>query len=76
MSKSEFLGQMSGMIEEAPGSLTGSEKLDDLPGWDSVAMMSFIAFVDEHFHVTLSPRQFTNAETVNDLAKLIGIEGD
>lgn len=73
MSKGEFLDHLSGILEVPPGSLTGGEALSDLAAWDSVAMMSFIAFVNEHFQTTLSPRQIGNAETVNDLGKLIGV---
>jgi len=76
MSKSEFLGHMGKILELPEGSLTGAERLEDLEAWDSVAMMSFISFVDEHFNMSLSPRQFTSAETLNDLGKLIGLAED
>ena len=56
------------------GSLTGGEELADLDGWDSVSLVSFITFGDEHFHKTLSPRQFAGCDTVNDLGKLLGVE--
>jgi acyl carrier protein len=74
MSKIEFLGHMSDTLELPAGSLTGTERLEDLEAWDSVAMMSFIAFLDENFRMTLSPRQFAGAETLNDLGSLIGVD--
>jgi acyl carrier protein len=75
VSKVEYLDHLCEILEVPTGSLTGDEKLADLEGWNSMAMMSFIAFGDEHFKKTLSPRLFTNCDTVNDLGKLVGVEG-
>jgi acyl carrier protein len=72
--KSEFLIHLSEMVEISPNTLTGGEKLEDLEGWTSLAMISFIAFADEHFGKTLSPRQFASCGTVEDLSKLVGVD--
>ena len=45
--------------------------MEDLEEWNSMAMVSFVALVDEHFNFTVSPRQFVNCETVDDLLGLI-----
>jgi acyl carrier protein len=73
MQHREFLDCVAEMIEVPAGTLTGQERLDELEGWTSVAMVSFIGFGDEHFRKTLSPRQFTTCETINDLGQLVGI---
>ena len=73
MSKMEFLGHMNEILELPSGTLAGAEKLDELDVWNSLAMMSFIAFADEHFRLSLSPRQFMSAHTINDLGKLVGV---
>lgn len=75
VSKAQLLDHLTEILEVPAGSLTGSEKLVDLQEWNSIAMMSFIAFADEHFNKILSPRQFAGCETVNDLAKLLPLEG-
>jgi acyl carrier protein len=75
VSKAEFLDRLGEILEVPAGSLTGEEKLSDLPEWNSIAMVSFIAFCDENFQKTLSPRQFTTCETVNDLGKLLNLAG-
>ena len=64
MSKTQFLDHLSAILEIPPGSLTGDEKLSDLEEWSSLSMISFIAFGDEHFQKTLSPRQFASCNTV------------
>jgi acyl carrier protein len=72
MSRVEFLSYMSEILDVPPGVLTGAEKLDDLEGWNSMAMVGFIAFADEHFGKTLSPRQFAACGTIADLGTLAG----
>jgi acyl carrier protein len=73
MPKAEFLRQLDEMLEISAGTLQGDELLEDLEGWDSVAMISFIAFADEHFGKNLSPRQFAQCNSINDLGRLVGI---
>ena len=72
MTKREFLALLEEIVEEAPGTLTGSEKLrEQLAGWDSLAVLSFIALVDEKFGTTVSPKAIAESETVNDLIELL-----
>lgn len=73
MSKQEFLNELSEIMEMPTGSLQGGEKLADLEGWTSMAMMSFIAFADEKLEKQVSPRAFVNCATVDDLAALVGV---
>ncbi|MCC6340906.1 MAG: acyl carrier protein [Bryobacterales bacterium] len=70
MSREELLRSLDQMIELPAGTLQGSELLDDLELWDSVAMMTFMAAADEHCGVKLSPRDFTKCSTVDDLIRL------
>jgi acyl carrier protein len=72
MTKKEFLALLEQMLEEPPGTLTGSEKLgEQVAGWDSLAVLSFIALVDEKFGTTVSPKAIAESETVNDLIELL-----
>ena len=75
MSKAGFLEHLCEMLEIPSGSLEGDERLADLQEWNSMGMLSFKAFGDEHFQKTLSPRQFATCETVSDLGRLVGVEG-
>jgi acyl carrier protein len=69
----EFLSEFSELLEVPAGSLQAQDKLADLEGWNSMALVGFIAFVDEHFGKALSPRLFAGCSTVADLAKLAGL---
>jgi hypothetical protein len=71
MTRDELLRAMEELLEQPDGALNGPEGLDTLEQWNSMAMIGFIALVDENFGVTLSPRKFVNCVTVDDLLKLV-----
>lgn len=72
MKKSEFIAMIEQITEADEGSLSGSESLRDLDGWDSLAVIQFIARVDENFGITLTPKRLVECKTVDDLAGLLG----
>ncbi|HWB07047.1 MAG TPA: phosphopantetheine-binding protein [Verrucomicrobiales bacterium] len=72
MKKSDFLLQLDNIIEAPPGSLKGTEKLTDISAWDSLAVLGFIAMVDEKFKVQLAGKDIAACETVADIAGLLG----
>lgn len=73
MEKSQFLSSLEELIEAEPGSLSESVVLSDTPGWDSMAIMGFIAFVDEELGTNPNPSAIKACRTVGDLMKLVGI---
>ena len=72
MHKAEFLASLDEVMQQPPETLRGSEPLDGLPGWDSVALMGFIALVDEKFGVRVTGKQILQCRTVDDLVALTG----
>lgn len=70
MDRDQLLRQFDEIVELPTGSLNGSERLESLEHWDSLAMMSFIALASEHCGTTLSPRQLAKCATVEDLLTL------
>ena len=71
MTKKDFLLQLDELIEAEPGSLNGSEQLRDLSGWNSLAVMGFIAMVDDRLGVTVSAKRLAECQTVDDLVQLL-----
>jgi acyl carrier protein len=67
MKPSEFFSLLDEMLELAPGTISGNERLEDLENWDSLAVISFIALVDEHFGILIESERLAAAETVGDL---------
>lgn len=72
MTKREFLSLFEEILEATPGTLEGNEVLPGMQGWDSLAVVSLIAMVDEQFGVTLNPKEIAKAASVADLIALLG----
>lgn len=72
MTKQEFLRLFEEIAEEPAGTLKGEERLkEQVAGWNSLAVVSFLAMVDEQFNLALSPKAIANCKTVNDLIELL-----
>jgi acyl carrier protein len=63
------------VLEVPGGTLNGSEKLDSLEGWDSMAVLGLIALADERFGVALSSKRLLSCVTVDDVALLLRPQG-
>jgi acyl carrier protein len=72
MTKQDFLKRFEDILELDAGSLKGDEPLMSLDGWDSLAVVTFIAMVDENFETALSPAKIAKSQTVADLISLLG----
>lgn len=70
MTKQEFLSEIEEMLEVDTGSIKGDELLSDLP-WDSLAVVSFIALVDDLLEVAVSPQSLAQAKSLGDVLVLV-----
>ena len=73
MKKNEFLKLLEELLEMDPNTLKGNEILDSLTGWDSLAIVGFIALMDRHFSMEVPAPTVTAAQTI---AELIALAGD
>ena len=71
MNKSELLLEIDEILELDTGTLTGNEVLEDLEDWDSLAVITYIALIDEKLDHVLEGEQLVECETVNDLIALV-----
>ena len=69
--QNDFLKQLEDLLECPIGSLTGSEILAELPEWDSVAVLGVIALSETMGGRALSPVDFQNVRTVNEVLALV-----
>lgn len=65
-----LLDVIAEVAETDRASLSSETALKDI-GWDSLAVVGFIAAADETFGKTLAPGRLNACETVADLAALI-----
>lgn len=73
MDRKEFLLALDETLELEPGTLTGDETLESLESWDSLAVISFIALVDDAMGVVVEGEKLARAKTVEDLLTLAGV---
>ena len=70
MTRDELLSEL-GELLEVDSPLTGPEELSSLGSWDSVAVITFIAMVDDKSGVELPPNKISACKTVDDLVALV-----
>jgi acyl carrier protein len=74
LTREDFLKSLEEFVQMDPNTLQGHEKLQEIEGWDSLAMVSLIALADDN-GVSLSPKSIAACATVNDLVQLVKVEG-
>lgn len=70
MNRSQFLRQLDELLELEPGTLKGDEALEGLEGWGSLALLGYMAIVNENFGLIVSPGEVSSCSTVDDLMAL------
>lgn len=71
LNTTDFYRKLDEVLDLPPGTLKGGEALSGFDGWDSMAMLGFIALVDENYAVTIPAKRIPACRTVDDLAGLI-----
>ncbi|MFY8095052.1 MAG: acyl carrier protein [Niveispirillum sp.] len=74
MTRAEFVAALEEMLELDAGSLSPDTALDSLDSWDSLAVISFIALVDEHFDHVVAGEDLAKAKSIGDLLALTGAD--
>jgi len=73
MKVSVFLEKLQEELGEDEA-LTIETNLEQLESYDSISLLSVIAFVDENFDKKIDTKHFKDVETVSDLMDVIGRE--
>lgn len=71
MSEQEKINSLEEIMELDEGTLNMEDMLEDYPEWDSITALSFIAFMDEKFHKTISGQTLKELKTVADAIKIM-----
>jgi acyl carrier protein len=67
----EFYKKLDEILDIPTGTLKGGESLNEFDGWDSMAMLGFIALADEIYGIAIPAKRIPACRTVDDLAGLI-----
>jgi acyl carrier protein len=71
LDRAAFYRRLDEILDIPAGTVKGGEVLSVFDGWDSMAMLGFIALADEHYSVTVPAKRIPACVTVDDLAGLI-----
>lgn len=66
-----FLVELAELLEVDLVGLTSSYRLEDNENWDSLALISVVVMIDEHFRLSVSNERIRECKLVGDLQKLI-----
>lgn len=72
MEKATFLQKLDEVMSLPKGTIRGDESLGALKSWDSVALMSFIALLDEELEIRVTGKQVMQCQTIPELVALAG----
>lgn len=75
INKEIFLNQFKEVLELDSYDLTLDEPFRDLDAWDSLALLSVIAMIDDEYDVIIKGNQFKELNTLNDIITFIESQG-
>jgi hypothetical protein len=68
-----FFGDMENLLEVETGSLNKGMLLAELPNWNSMAAIGFIAWADRSLGLAVDPQALADCKSLEDLARLAGV---
>ena len=68
MNQDDFL-RLAAEAMETDDAITMDQPFTSMDNWDSIAVLSFIALVDETFDVAIKPKQIQEAVSLMDIWK-------
>jgi acyl carrier protein len=64
------------MLGLRPGTLRGTEKLEELEIWDSTALVGMIVLAESANNAEISLDEVVGCSTVGDLLRIAGVDGN
>jgi acyl carrier protein len=72
--KDIFFEELLECMDIDPVDISETTVFSELEDFDSMAIMSIVAYVDEKFEKTMAAEELKKVKTVKDLMELIGME--
>jgi acyl carrier protein len=69
----QFLEKMADILEVEAADLQADTNFRDLPTWDSLAQLSFLALAQDDYSKNLTSENLKAANTFEDLFKLVSV---
>jgi acyl carrier protein len=71
MNTADLISKLETTLDAAPGSIQENQALGDIPQWDSLAVVAFMALADSDYGKKVTPAAITSCRSVADLIKLV-----
>lgn len=71
MKTHDFYRELETILELPSGSIVGTERLSDFPGWNSLAAIALIVMVDERLGYSVDATMLSKCESVADICRLV-----
>jgi acyl carrier protein len=68
--KAAFMNDLAQLLEIDPNELKPDFRLDKCLSWDSLAVVSTIALIDQHFNKHIEGQTLEQCKTVSDLLNM------
>jgi len=69
-----FLSSFEKTLEVKKGTFKENKQLNKIPEWDSLAVMTFISFVNKKLKKSVNTQNLTKCKTPGDLGKLLKLK--
>ena len=69
----EFCAHLDRLCEQPTGTVRPDMTLNEMPGWDSMSAVGFMAMVAREYGVSAQAARLMDAATVRDLAAIAGV---
>ena len=75
MNEKDALNWIAEIFQEPLENISPNTLREDIPGWDSLGVLTLIAEMDENFDILLEEEDLEKLKTVNDLLDLLKNNG-
>ena len=69
-----FISSFEKTLEVKKGTFKKAQKLENIPEWDSLAILTFISFASKKLKKNLNPEKLVKCKTTSDLGKLLNLK--
>ena len=75
MTTDEALHWIAEIFETPPEEVKVTSPRSDIPGWDSLGMLSLMASLDERFNIQIMDKDLGKLQSVNDILDILRQRG-
>jgi acyl carrier protein len=75
MKLEEALNWLADLFEEDPENVKSGTKREDIPGWDSLGVLTLMAALDEEFDILLTEEEMQELRKIEDIIEILKKHG-